>query len=159
MAAPTTYLSDFYDGWGDDLVAITGRLFIAYGQLEHILKFAYKRITITRYGDAMDIVRDLSKPELTTLIKHAFAVPFMNQGLEGQLDEMIERILEVNWYLNFLVHGYWHRKIETGELRITSHDKQIIVDADLVENLKIMHAEIVSLRDTLNKFSRDPTAA
>ena len=159
MADPTAYFSDFYDDWGDDLVAITGRIIIAYGQLEHILKFAYKRITATRYADAMDIVRDLSKPELTTLIKRAFAVPFMNQGLEGQLDEMIERILEINWYRNFLVHGYWHRKIETGELRITSDDKKIIVDAGLVENLKIMHAEIVSLRDTLNKFSRDPTAA
>ena len=53
------YLSSFHDNWGKDLQDVVGRIAIAYGQMEHVLKLAYKRITGKTLGEAMDFAEEL----------------------------------------------------------------------------------------------------
>lgn len=152
-----TYLSDFHDGWGDDLILVMGKVAIAYGQLEHVLKLAYKRVSGQTYADAMEIADKLrSNPAIAEQLTQAFAKRFMHQELEKKLDHMVERILKVNGIRNHLLHGYWHRKIDSGELRITKGDQKIDVTASLAKEIATVFDEIVVLRDALNLFTNDP---
>ncbi|HEX4890288.1 MAG TPA: hypothetical protein VFW37_07970, partial [Alphaproteobacteria bacterium] len=69
------YKSLPHDEWEDKTLQIVGKIVIAFGQLEHILKLAYKRATKRTYSEAMDIADSLrNNPKLVKELKEKFAI-------------------------------------------------------------------------------------
>ena len=156
-----TYPSTAYDDWGDELFSITGKIIIAYGQLEHVLKLALKRVTAISYADAMDIADKFrSNPSLADRVRKEFEKWAMNQHLEAQMHNVVEKIFEVNRFRNIIVHGYWHQKIEDQSLRIVKGASRIEITPGAKNDFQKLHQGIIAIRDALNaltskKFKRN----
>ncbi len=151
------YLSEFHDQWDAELRDVVGRIAIAYGQLEHVVKLAYKRITGKTLAEAMDFADQLrSNAHLAAEVKEVFARRAMRQDRESELDDIVKTILEISRIRNFLIHGYWHRKQDTGELRITKDNKRFDITETSSQDLNQLYAQIIRVRNALNIFTRRP---
>ena len=149
------YASIPHDDWGDEIFCVVGRIVIAFGQLEHILKLAYKRTTGKKYKEALDFADKLaSNKALAKQLSDKFALRAMHQQLEGEMDKIIGRILKVNELRNVLVHGYWHKRFSSGDLLVVKGGRGWPITDKTLGELRKLHGEIVAIRDTLNKFTK-----
>lgn len=151
-----TYKSLPHDEWEDKTLQIVGKITIAFGQLEHVLKLAYKRAIGKPYSEAMYIIDKISgNPALADGLRKKFAIQRMDQNLEAEMNKIIDRILKVNGHRNFLIHGYWHKRISDDKLLVVKKGCIAFhIDANSLSRLEVLHREITNIRDTLNKFTR-----
>ncbi len=152
-----TYNSLPHDEWEDKILQIVGKITIAFGQLEHVLKLAYKRVIGQPYSEAMDIIDKISgNPALADKLREKFAIQRMDQDLEAEMNKIIDRILKVNRHRNFLIHGYWHKRILDDKLLIGKKGckKPFYIDANSLSRLEALHCEITNIRDTINEFTK-----
>jgi len=146
------YMSLATDDWEPELLQAVGRFVIAFGQLEHVLKLALKRINGRSYEEGMSLAEEIrGNPALCKRIKDDYSIRAMNQGNENFVEQLLNWVVGLAQFRNFLVHGYWHEVVENQERRIALRERVLLPSKAMIE---LQIGQIVLARQLLDAVSK-----